>query len=78
MTRNQLKIQISDSGLTFWFQNEQKVWMRVSAYSRLAQEFSSTAALREKTGSLLRELDRTYNPENRGLDIHLEGPKEAA
>jgi hypothetical protein len=76
--RNSLKIVCNPytNNVSYYFMNEQGVWVVMSESSPLSRKFYTDTTISERAKEILKKADEIYNRKNKGLDILFEGTSE--
>lgn len=78
MNRNKVKIicNKNTNSISYYFKSEGLEWIRVSNYSELSRKEYTSTTIKEKASDILKIINETYNPQNRGVDLYFEGSDE--
>ncbi len=75
MNRNKVKIVCNKNinSISYYFQNENSEWIRVSNSSELSRKEYTYTTIKEKVFDILKIINEIYNPGSRGVDLYFEG-----
>ena len=78
MRKNRVKMICSENrrSISYYLQNESREWIRVSNASILSRKKYLNTTIKESGFDILKIIDETYNPGNRGVDLYFEGSDE--